>query len=162
MNRPPSLPRDWIDRVFTEMRATYGATFDRQWDCPAGADPVAHAAIVKGRWGEALAGFERAPYALRYGLDNLPEFPPTLPQFVALCRRAPQPERQRLAPPRIDPEMAGAAARAIRRPVGTDGKAWARNLRDREAAGHKLGATQRALWRAALGEAEADTQAVQT
>ena len=36
-----SLPEAWVQRIFATMRATYGAALDRQWECPAGADPVA-------------------------------------------------------------------------------------------------------------------------
>ena len=36
----PSLTDGWVERVWAHMRATYGASFDRQWECPHGADPA--------------------------------------------------------------------------------------------------------------------------
>ena len=89
-----SLPPEWMERIFAAMRQSYGTTFDRQWSAPAGLDDAGmreHADAQMRRWGRELAGFMRAPEAIRYALDNLPEFPPNLPEFKALCMRRPEP-----------------------------------------------------------------------
>ena len=40
-------------------------------------------------WSEKLAGFEEHPECLKHALESLPAEPPSLPQFIDMCRRAP-------------------------------------------------------------------------
>ena len=90
MSNHGSLPEAWVSRSFAEMRANYGVAFDRQWEAPAGEDGKEHAAMVKAQWGRALVSFGSRHECIRWALDNLPERPPTLPEFAGLCRRMPQ------------------------------------------------------------------------
>lgn len=70
-----SLPETWVERIWATMRATYGAAFDRQWQCPEGEDPVRHVASLKAHWGRELSRYQQNPDAIRYALENLPKYP---------------------------------------------------------------------------------------
>lgn len=73
------------------MHNFYGNRFLNMWKLnqflPNGED----VGIVKAmnRWAEVLGGFADHPEALRYALSKLPAEPPSLPQFLELCRHAP-------------------------------------------------------------------------
>lgn len=43
-------------------------------------------------WAEKLGGYKNRPEAIRAVLDHLPSNPPTLPEFLQLCRNAYVPE----------------------------------------------------------------------
>lgn len=116
MQKQGALPDVWLDRIWSIMRATYGAEFDRQWECPAGADPVAHVESLRQRWSEVLAG--RSASSLNYALCNLPDRPPNLQQFSKLCNGGPLPEYRALPSPKqrfvSDPEKVAAAKQKLR------------------------------------------------
>lgn len=82
----PPLEKAWIDRIFALMACIYGRKFSDMW---AGQD----ADMVKAVWAEKLAGFHERHDAIKYALDCLEgrEWPPTLPEFLSDCRRAPKP-----------------------------------------------------------------------
>ena len=81
------LPDDIVELLFAQLVTTYGAAFARQYD-------GANLAAVKNDWKRELGGFVRsdkdglpiAP-AVLYGLQHLPERPPNIIQFRAICRR---------------------------------------------------------------------------
>lgn len=81
-----ALPSAWVDRIFATMLANYGSRFADMWRDTNIAD-------VKAVWAEKLGGFADKPECLKYGLDCLDgrEWPPSLPEFLADCRRAPAP-----------------------------------------------------------------------
>jgi hypothetical protein len=83
LTRPSMLPASWVDRIFSVMLAHYGARFSDMWRDTDIAD-------VKAVWAEKLSGFHDRPDCLKYGLDCLVghPFPPSLPEFLADCRRA--------------------------------------------------------------------------
>lgn len=150
-----SLPESWVRKVFATMRATYGAAFDRQWQCPAGMDPAEHAAEMIGHWGRELRGYQQSPKAIAYALDHLPSNPPNLIEFKALCRGAPQyVEAPKLEAPSTPPppHMAEAVA-GIVAAKPDDPKQWAHDLKARERRDPRcLTASQRWMWREALGD----------
>lgn len=155
---PPPLPELWVERIFAEMRATYGAEFDRQWECPPGVDPAGHALRLKAHWARELAGFAARPNAIRHALDHLPERAPNLQTFRRLVASAPeyvtQAQLQRPAPnPERVREVVGRALSAASAAVAGP-KGWAERLRAREEAGERLTPLQRREWRAALGVRE--------
>lgn len=86
----PVLPDAWVGRIFDHMTANYGTKFLDLWR---GTD----LALVRRHWAEKLGGFVEKPEAIKLALDALDEkpFPPTLPEFLALCREA----ARRIAPP---------------------------------------------------------------
>lgn len=78
-----ALPDSWMERIFGHMSAYYGALFRERWrDCDL--------AEVKQVWAKELASFSDNPECFKTALKVLVEghpFPPTLPEFVAICRR---------------------------------------------------------------------------
>lgn len=151
MSHPDSsLPDRWLERIWSVMRANYGAAFDRQWECPAGADPAAHVAEMKLHWGRELRGFQQSPHAIAYALEHLPEFPPSLPQFKALCIRRPDPEVKQLPAPAADPAVVAKVVSGVKRLGPRADRDWARALRAREQRGDRLTKAQRDMWREAL------------
>lgn len=147
-----SLPEAWVERIFATMRATYGASFDRQWECPPGVDPAEHGAQLKAHWARELRGYQQSPQAIRHALENLPDHPPNLVEFRALLRRAPLPEFKALPSPVSKPDQAmlAKAVGSLTHGAAYDPKAWARALAEREANGANLTLAQRTIWRTAL------------
>lgn len=81
--KQPALPDAWVERLFDHMASLYGSKFADLWRST---DP----AKVRAMWADKLAGFADKPQAIKAALDALDErpFPPTLPEFIALCRDA--------------------------------------------------------------------------
>ena len=77
------LPDSWIERIFTRMSAMYGALFRERWrDCDLDE--------VKRVWAEELSSFSDNPECFGLALKAMVgecKFPPTLPEFVAICRK---------------------------------------------------------------------------
>lgn len=150
-NPESSLPEAWVRKIFATMRATYGAAFDRQWQCPAASDPAEHAADMIGHWARELRGYQQSPQALAYALEHLPDNPPNLIEFRKLCRGAPQYTQRQIEAPRVTPEkMKEAVASIVSPPPREDEKQWARNLQALEERGGNLTLAQKTMWRAAL------------
>lgn len=157
----PSLPDAWIARIFATMRASYGSAFDRQWACPdeGGTEgerreaAERHAAFMRAHWARALGHLVDHPDAIRYGLENLPPLPPTLPQFATLCSQRPDPPTTppALPAPKPDPVRVRATLKPLRDlATHSDARDWARRLKAREEAGERIGHYARAAWREAL------------
>jgi hypothetical protein len=94
------LPVSWIDKIFGHMGAYYGSLFADRWkDCDI--------AEVKRVWAESLANFSDNPECFKASLRSMIDecqFPPTLPEFVALCRKHyVRPPLQQAALPDIPP-----------------------------------------------------------
>lgn len=106
------------------------------------------------KWGERLAGFIDRPESLRKAMQSLPIHPPTLPEFIALCRQQSITLQDSLPPPTPDADKRKRnieQATAVK--VGTSGgKAWAERLRTRYLAGERLLPIQVQLASEALGE----------
>lgn len=150
MNAPSMrLPDSWVESLLARMLATYGQKFRSQWaDVPP--------ETLRETWAVALGRFdgERIKWALEQMIATCP-WPPTLPEFVALCRQAPREEPAKLPAPspseqqraeRVE-QLAGGvfAARA-------PGKAWAKIHRADFLAGRNLMPIQIELASSALGE----------
>lgn len=78
-SRQPPLRADWIERLFDRMAGLYGARFADAWR---GVDPER----VKRTWAEELAGFTGEEIARGVTALKTRDWPPTLPEFVKLCR----------------------------------------------------------------------------
>jgi hypothetical protein len=81
------LPESWVVKIFTTFEGRYGTLFKDRWKgCDLG--------NVKQTWREELAGFADQPERIGHALKSLADekFPPTLPEFIAACRRAPAKE----------------------------------------------------------------------
>lgn len=156
-----SLPESWVHSLWAELRANYGARWDRTFPvppCPPDTDPAQHAqGHVKGIqavWAKRLGHLQANPKAIRFALDNLPDEPPTLPEFIALCNRRPDPKPAALPAPEVNKAAASAAlAKAAKatQHVG-DHLTPIRALMARELAGpdHRLTKFQREFWRKAM------------
>lgn len=83
MRSPPQLSDDAIDRLFSALTLRYGTPFLDRWR---DLDLTA----VKLDWALDLACFAANLQAIRYGLDHLPEKPPTVMEFKRLCHAMPQ------------------------------------------------------------------------
>jgi hypothetical protein len=74
-----ALPEPWIERLFARFEAMYGARFADAWKgCS-----IAH---VKAVWAEDLGGFSRDELAAGIAGCRSRDWPPTLPEFMKLCR----------------------------------------------------------------------------
>ncbi len=80
---PRALPGAWIEKLFQKFEDFYGA----KWAAQYGNFPRER---VKRTWAEELSGFSDTPSAIGKALDaqKSSAFPPTLPEFLALCREA--------------------------------------------------------------------------
>lgn len=77
------LPQRQVEEIFSTMACLYGRRFVEMWE---GQQP----SVVKAFWGRKLAGFAEYPQAIAQALESLDDrnMPPTLPEFVGLCRQA--------------------------------------------------------------------------
>lgn len=101
------LPQTWVERIFEVMAGYYGARLADAWR---GADPR----TVKAVWAKKLATL--TPAQITRGIEQLEQckFPPTLPEFVALCKQAvPQAHLLKLPAPRPTPEQRAAALHRV-------------------------------------------------
>lgn len=107
---PCVLPDAWIEKIFQRLHGLYGSLWlDRyrigQSDAQGRDLGVENA---KATWSCELAGFAECPEAIGWALKQLSSipFPPTLPEFLALCRQAPRPAAPALPEPKCDAETA--------------------------------------------------------
>jgi len=81
------LPESWTERLLDRLAAMYGQKFTDQWR---GVDPT----YLKSVWSEELASFSVDEIKRGLAACRTRPWPPTLPEFLSLCR------------PPIDPESA--------------------------------------------------------
>ncbi len=126
-----------IDRLFSRLTLTYGRAFTAEADNLGLAD-------VKTNWAHELRSFDDRLWCIAWELENLPERCPNVIQFRNLCRAAPAPDVPRLPEPAADVErmraelakLAPMRTASAASSIGAfDGKAWAKRLIDRHAAG---------------------------
>lgn len=132
-----SLPLAWADRIFDKLTVTYGQAFlARYRDIDLN--------LVKSDWMHELAVFEKAPHAIAFALSHLPERAPSVVDFKALCRQAPQAEVALLEAPKADPERMrqelsklGALKQEFKPAAGDRGD-WCHRILQRQADGAKI------------------------
>lgn len=145
-----ALSTEVIDRLFSRMAATYGAS----WDRSLGSAPLAE---IKAAWAHELGGFagKEKLQDVAWALENLPEKVPNVIEFRALCRRAPQPEFKQLPAPTQDPKLVAEVVNVVKSKLtqlpAVDPKDWARKLKARHDKGEKLASHQITAYRQALG-----------
>lgn len=139
------LPESWIAKIFDHMSGLYGSKFADLWN-------GSNVDSVRRMWAAKLAGFADMPKAIKEALDALDSkpYPPTLPEFLAMCREAgrrhaapvaaieykPTAEEQKRAD-----EMIRKAAERITTDK-RDHRAWIKALLKRQESGEKLSAIQ--------------------
>lgn len=122
---PSTLPLRYVAKIFQELQGNYGSRFLNQWKTGQVIEGGEHhgkdAGIVNAMvtWGKKLAGFIDHPECIRRVLDRLPNDPPSLPQFVEMCRAAPSNEKPALQHKltQEDHERMAKAARDAKRAV---------------------------------------------
>lgn len=82
MRSPQPLSDDAVDRLFSALTLRYGTPFLDRWR-------DLDLAVVKHDWALELACFAANLQAIRFGLDHLPEKPPTVMDFKRLCHGMP-------------------------------------------------------------------------
>lgn len=128
MTQSTRLPDSWVKSLLDRMAAMYGEKFVRQWEKT---DPDA----MRDMWADSLGRYdgEQIKWALLHLVANNP-FPPTLPEFVMLCKQAPRPEVPALPAPVVAPEVAKQRAREIERTAEQiaskpkDPRKWAKDI----------------------------------
>lgn len=139
------LDGDWLDTVMMKMALTYPNRFPPR-NVPTD--------LLRGEWSRELAGLDVAD--LKHGMQNLPEHPPNVTQFRAICVSRPKPlpmpiTAAKYVPRLEDVAQAKTVVSAFNAQKGQiDPLRWARNLRKREAAGEGLTPWQKQCWRDAL------------
>lgn len=91
----PVLPDAWIDKLFERLACLYGRKFADLWG---GVDPVA----VRKLWAEKLGVYPGEVIAKALTACDTRPFPPTLPEFLLLCKaenNRPQPFKALPSPP---------------------------------------------------------------
>jgi hypothetical protein len=85
------LPDSWVQKIFSTMLGHYGARWLNLWKLnqtlPNGEDVGVVNAMRT--WAEKLGGFADHPECISRALETLPNEPPSLPQFLDMCRKAP-------------------------------------------------------------------------
>ena len=129
---PSALPEQWIDRLFARFATMYGKHWLELW---AGVPMEA----VKATWAEDLGGISGEQ--IRRALDHRKThstFPPTCPEFVALCRQfrdTPATTIYLPAPRGELPEPTKVILDGYLEGKHKDCKAWARKILEESAAG---------------------------
>jgi hypothetical protein len=82
------LPDGWIQRLFAVLQGHYGTRFMNMWKTGQTLPDGSDAGVVNAmnHWADRMAGFSAA--TIKRALENLPEDPPTLPQWINLLRRS--------------------------------------------------------------------------
>lgn len=102
------LPHSWVSKIFMELQGHYGTRFLNMWKTgipmPDGQDQGLYNAIDV--WSRKLGGFREHPEVIKRVLESLPPSPPSLPEFLELCRKIPQEKPPALEHHFTDDEMA--------------------------------------------------------
>lgn len=149
------MPENWINKIFSHMAGLYGSKFADLWK---GTDLE----DVKHLWAKKLGGFADQPNAIKQALDALDAkpFPPTLPEFLTMCREAGQRglDAPKALPHYPTPDEIARAEEAAQKVLETVAKmpsrdhlAWAKDLKRRHESGEKLAFLQVKMYREALG-----------
>lgn len=140
------LPAKWIDRIFAEMLGMYGNQWADKWrtgqTLADGHD--AGVEFAKRYWAQQLAGFHDQPERLQRALEACRSsgnpHPPSLPEFLGLCRQQlPQGNAKQLpAPVIVNPELTEKVVAAVSSaPQRTPSREWAQDILERHANGDR-------------------------
>ena len=111
-----ALPDAVIARLFAALRANYGKSFDGKWASGTKIQGGAYDGLDEGivstmiYWAERLGGYRDKLGVIKVALTRLPPHPPSLPEFLEICRvagMAPQkPSGLGLPAPKVSAEQA--------------------------------------------------------
>jgi len=127
------LPDAWIDSLFRKMHGLYGSLWLDRWRIGEEAMDGSDAGMnnAKAIWAAALGIYRDNPKRISKAIEfcNTKPFPPTLPEFLELCRQAPDEIAQVALPAPIDTAAAAlrleAAVEAVSKPE-RDHLRWAK------------------------------------
>ena len=89
-----ALPDAVIARLFAAMRANYGKSFEGKWSSGTKIVGGAYDGLDEGivstmtYWAERLGGYRDKLGVVKVALTRLPPHPPSLPEFLEICRVA--------------------------------------------------------------------------
>lgn len=132
------LPDHWIERIFARMQGLYGSLWLDRWrsgelEERAGQRFDRGLLLAKATWADELGGFVQAPERIARALEACRHrpLPPTLPEFLELCRQSGADAPKRLPAPDVSPEVVSAmqarAAEAVSHSKD-DPLAWAMSV----------------------------------
>jgi hypothetical protein len=77
-----------VAMIFGELQGNYGSRFLNQWKSGERTRNGEDVGLLNAMrvWGNKLGGFYGKPKAITTALEYLPPNPPTLPEFISLCR----------------------------------------------------------------------------
>lgn len=130
------------------MQGNYGSRFLNQWKTGQRDQDGEDVGIKNAMevWAKKLGGFADMPDAIKIVLDYLPSDPPSLPEFVNLCRDAGRRlseniKRVEYQPTDEEKKRAAESVQSIRKVVSRDRRdhrAWAKKLQERRQSGEIL------------------------
>jgi hypothetical protein len=139
-----------IERLFEKFESIYGEKFRRMWE---NTDPE----MMNATWATALGSFERKHIVQAIGyLEQDNPYPPTLPEFTVLCKRAKGSQQPMYQPaPKLPaPDFSDATEAAKQRCLAMlesltfnnrPSYDWAHRLKARERSGEKLAQSQKSM-----------------
>lgn len=135
------LPDSWVERIFDRMQGLYGSLWVDRWRSGemierAGRQFDKGTMVAKATWAQELAGFADSPDRIAKALEvcRNRNLPPTLPEFIAMCREQYE-ELQRLPAPTMTREEAAPCVAAMVAKVAApkqDFLAWAKSPPEKE------------------------------
>ena len=134
-----TLPVSWVDRLFDRMQGFYGSLWVDRWrsgelDANGRDRGLLNA---KATWCVELGGFVDQSERIQKAIEACRscKLPPTLPEFMELCRQASPNVVQALPAPKVSPDVARERAAQIQngaaglaRKSGYDHKKWAKDI----------------------------------
>lgn len=155
------LPDSWVERIFDRMQGLYGSLWVDRWrsgeTVERGGRQFDRGLLnAKATWAQELGGFADQSDRIAKALEACRHrsLPPTLPEFLDLCRQTVAEQAKALPPPVPDAQRRMEnieRAAAVRVEVAGD-KGWAHRLRARYPSGERLQQIQISLASAALDE----------
>lgn len=144
MNAPSKrrpLPDSWVERIFDRMQGLYGSLWLDRWRSGEtieqnGVRFDRGLLLAKATWGEELAGFADQPERISRALEGCRHcrFPPTLPEFLDLCRQQHSEPLKALPAPEIPADVRRARSAELNQAAKkiatkkSDGREWAREI----------------------------------
>lgn len=90
----PALPDSWVERIFDRMQGLYGSLWVDRWRSGemverGGKSFDRGVMLAKATWAEELGGFAGMPDRISKALEacRSRSLPPTLPEFLQMCRQ---------------------------------------------------------------------------
>lgn len=129
------IPDSWVERIFSRMQGLYGSLWLDRWRSGerierAGQAFDAGLLLAKDTWAQELGGFVEMPDRISRALEACRHrnLPPTLPEFLDLCRQQHADAPKALAAPRATAEQVAQQVEVIARRMSAPqagGTSWA-------------------------------------